>query len=814
MMILGIGFAKRWRLSLLISLWLVLMVFFSISAAETLSQPDYSDIPGLFDIANLEIRSYQCKETSLKWDSLLINITEGKWITLSIENSDVPLLILIGDLAVKFFAHSGYESKSTELHLGSRTPEFKPAWIAILCNPRDYGRLSMGVKLKKTRVDKDVIDVNNITDKVLGIYPETIRFPGSDKRLVRIPQKNNEFKVFFPKEKSNGEILLYSYGNESYGIPQEIMLCKPNLDQRKVWPDLGIISMFDKEKDYRSMTSWERARQQVNLLNIKQISSEIHIKQSNKAKISHVLMLEHSSDTDNKGYTEMNFYGEPLVLDDKDNQLTYGDTAFYRIIFFDGDNPAPDYLQFIYDDFKLEAFSDGYCQIPRHIFPKTSVYGRYAQEIVIKAPKSLTMIPIANIIEASQQNDEMIYRIRTPRASQPSSIYLYPTTKKQYILSNAPRLPFYALKPTEFVDMSAEHQDKLKQFEVAIVDWFLGAPYGYHDSFHLLDGNISFSLEALQKGFKAELHGIEELLLAQEEYFGLFPYDSLFLGYTIDNYSFNEPGGSLCMSNPILHLLSEKESVSSGFQIAFERFAGQWWGKWFPWHNVEDAMFAEMIRSYYGLQYSRKFSQDAYADRLKNSLDYISELKDPLPLNSHPLRVKDRDHWIEYVRCKGILILRTLQTMLGDELFFKCIKGFNILGRQAAKEGNTMNLWDFEQFAERVIGDNTLREMTGSDDMHWFFEQWWERSELPIFDVNTTIAGDRIRLHITQLQEKPFTLPLVLTVTLEDDSIKTTKVLVQHKVQSMELRFAGMVKEAAINREVDSLCIIQARRKP
>jgi len=97
----------------------------------------------------------------------------------------------------------------------------------------------------------------------------------------------------------------------------------------------------------------------------------------------------------------------------------------------------------------------------------------------------------------------------------------------------------------------------------------------------------------------------------------------------------------------------------------------------------------------------------------------VAAIRDPEPISGTLFTSPNlRNLW--YV--KGAWILRTLQSLLGEDVF----------GRAETA--------DFAAACERAAGE----------DLGWFFEQWLERGELPQLALSWTQAGERLEVAVRQ----------------------------------------------------------------
>lgn len=107
---------------------------------------------------------------------------------------------------------------------------------------------------------------------------------------------------------------------------------------------------------------------------------------------------------------------------------------------------------------------------------------------------------------------------------------------------------------------------------------------------------------------------------------------------------------------------------------------------------------------------------------------------------------------------KGASVLEMLRVLLGDEVFWRGIRGYT--------QGNQRALVDSEDLREAL-------EAESGQELGWFFQQWVELPHVPVLTVRSTWTDGELRVQIAQdLAERPaYTLPVEVEVPGPDGPV-------------------------------------------
>lgn len=131
---------------------------------------------------------------------------------------------------------------------------------------------------------------------------------------------------------------------------------------------------------------------------------------------------------------------------------------------------------------------------------------------------------------------------------------------------------------------------------------------------------------------------------------------------------------------------------------------------------------------------------------------------------------------------KGGRILHMLRNYLGDEAFFK--------GMQLYLKTNRFKAAEFHQL--RLA----FEEVSG-EDLHWFFDQWYEASGHPTLEVELRANDKNVMIEVAQTQDLTefpvFKIPVEITV-FDDNGATKHRVIIDELNESFELPATGSVK--------------------
>lgn len=139
---------------------------------------------------------------------------------------------------------------------------------------------------------------------------------------------------------------------------------------------------------------------------------------------------------------------------------------------------------------------------------------------------------------------------------------------------------------------------------------------------------------------------------------------------------------------------------------------------------------------------------------------------------------------------KGAWVLHMLRRKVGDEFFKKGIVAFYQKYRLSNADSE-----DFIGVMEEVSGINLKQ----------FFDQWIYSAGHPKLEVQSKIKKKQIYISFNQIQERVFTFPLLIELTLKNGDIVYEEIEIDKATQSVELKTNSKVKSWKIDPFVNLL---------
>ncbi|MDI3476040.1 MAG: hypothetical protein PWQ79_1797 [Thermococcaceae archaeon] len=243
----------------------------------------------------------------------------------------------------------------------------------------------------------------------------------------------------------------------------------------------------------------------------------------------------------------------------------------------------------------------------------------------------------------------------------------------------------------------------------------------------------------------------ERLFIIFHSQFWKFSQETL--GYTARGINY--------FSTIILPFRNDLPTTLDYYQLnLFHEFAHEWFG-----HYAGFGLFVETPTQFLMLEaYSRSVSQtyfyDQYLDEVEKQVvsiknfTYIETITGKYDNFSDP-RLYSQEAW--YIRYfKGPYILRSLRFLVGDQKFGEI---FHTLLEEC--HGSYCEYRDFIRISEKVYGD----------DLSWFFDEWFNTTEVPDYNVtvlNITQVENTYNLTLTITDASNFTMPVPVRIYLEN----------------------------------------------
>jgi len=150
---------------------------------------------------------------------------------------------------------------------------------------------------------------------------------------------------------------------------------------------------------------------------------------------------------------------------------------------------------------------------------------------------------------------------------------------------------------------------------------------------------------------------------------------------------------------------------------------------------------------------------------------------------------------------KGGRILHMLRNYLGDEAFFQ--------GMQLYLKTNKFKAAEFHQL--RLA----FEEVSGQD-LHWFFDQWYEASGHPVLNVNYTTTNGTVALDVSQSQDLKafpvFRLPIDVVV-FDDNGATTHRIDIDEVNEHFEFPVNGTLKNVLFDNQAMVLAQVKEKKE-
>ncbi|MFC2135016.1 M1 family aminopeptidase [Bacteroidota bacterium] len=221
--------------------------------------------------------------------------------------------------------------------------------------------------------------------------------------------------------------------------------------------------------------------------------------------------------------------------------------------------------------------------------------------------------------------------------------------------------------------------------------------------------------------------GIPEVISIFSDLFGSYPFNTEKYGMTQLGFY----GGIENQTNTIQNSLREE-----WFSVSVHELAHQWFGDMITCKDWHHGWLNEGFATYSEALYAeKKFGINHYRDYMENiayhegGTVYLSGINNPAEI------------FISVIYRKGAWILHMLRGIMGDDLFFNCLKQYSMNSQFRYNHATTE---DFKSFCENISGI----------ELDYFFEQWIYDEYYPIYNYDYQYDSDESILHLTidQLQ--------------------------------------------------------------
>jgi aminopeptidase N len=252
-----------------------------------------------------------------------------------------------------------------------------------------------------------------------------------------------------------------------------------------------------------------------------------------------------------------------------------------------------------------------------------------------------------------------------------------------------------------------------------------------------------------------------------------------------------------------------ESSSSDAFLFRAHEVAHQWWGNIVaPDRYPRDRWLSEAFAEYSGMEYHRERFQDAKKTSDTIFRQWMMPLQRAGKSGSKNLRGDVRtasmqELWSvldggQNVYTKGPMVLQMLRYLIrvktgSDDAFWEILRSF-------AKEsaGKPASTEDFIKVSERVVGG----------DLHWFFNQWLWRTEIPKVRWSQRLEPKDGKLLLTVDAEQigtEFVLLIPVYVHMGGDNVVTRPLLMKGRTGRVQMLVAQEPNKVTINDNWEAL---------
>jgi aminopeptidase N len=241
-----------------------------------------------------------------------------------------------------------------------------------------------------------------------------------------------------------------------------------------------------------------------------------------------------------------------------------------------------------------------------------------------------------------------------------------------------------------------------------------------------------------------------------------------------------------------------EKGVASGRAPVVHEVAHQWWGNAVTENDWDDVWLSEGFATYFTHLYTEHTEgRDAFVRGLRRDVDTIVAAQKSMPDQpvihrnlSDMSRVLNR-----LVYQKGGWVLHMLRGVMGTDRFWTGIRDYYT--RYRDRNASTD---DFRQVMERAAGA----------PLSWFFDQWLERSGMPMLGGSWRYdaAMRRVEIELQQVQSgEPFRIPL--EIAIRDASGQSRVERVELTASAGQFAFAADAEPAAVTLDPNTWVLMQ-----
>ena len=245
--------------------------------------------------------------------------------------------------------------------------------------------------------------------------------------------------------------------------------------------------------------------------------------------------------------------------------------------------------------------------------------------------------------------------------------------------------------------------------------------------------------------------------------------------------------GGLENANTIFYYENSVTGNRKSEALIAHEIAHQWFGNMVTEKSFAHLWLSEGFATYMTIMYmENRYGTDTAVAMLREDRDQVAAFAK----NNHRPVVDTTSNYMQLLNAnsyqKGGWVLHMLRQQLGDSLFRKCIRAF-----YANYAGGNADTDDFRQIIEKESG-----RKFGA-----FFQQWLYTPGIPQLQIrwDYDAAAKKINLHISQLQQTPFSFPVEIAVKTGKDKLQLHKLDIREAKQSFSIscpdRPAGLLPD-------------------
>ena len=215
----------------------------------------------------------------------------------------------------------------------------------------------------------------------------------------------------------------------------------------------------------------------------------------------------------------------------------------------------------------------------------------------------------------------------------------------------------------------------------------------------------------------------------------------------------------------------------------------QWWGQAIGWKNYHEQWLSEGFAQYFAAMYAeQERGTSTFEDVLRQMRRWAIDIspQGPVYLGYRLGHIKsDSRVFRAVIYNKAAMVLHMLRRLVGDEAFFRGIRGF------------------YSEWRFRKAGTDDFRvAMTraSGQDLTAFFDAWIFRTVIPRLQVRHTVQGATAVVTIEQRGE---VIPVPVSITLEytNGATEHLTIPVTEKTVTRTLPLAGTLRELIVDQE-------------